>query len=69
MDEFKSVKNIDGKISLIYADAITHRIVDIIPDRRLFTLKNYCYRFRLSERKRVKTVSIDKYDPYMTLIR
>lgn len=69
MDEFKSVKNIDGKISLIYADAITHRIVDIIPDRRLFTLKNYFYRFPLSERNRVKTVSIDMYEPYMALIR
>ncbi|AKS65979.1 transposase [Staphylococcus schleiferi] len=68
MDEFKSVKNIDGKISLIYADAITHRIVDIIPDRRIFTLKNYFYRFSLSERNRVKTVSIDMYEPYMALI-
>ncbi len=69
MDEFKSVKNIDGKMSFIYADALTHRLVDIVPDRRLFALKNYFYRFPLSERKRVKTVSIDMYEPYMTLIR
>ncbi|MCU5747139.1 ISL3 family transposase [Staphylococcus sp. SQ8-PEA] len=69
MDEFKSVKNIDGKMSFIYADAITHRIVDIVPDRRLFALKNYFYRFPLAERKRVKTVSIDMYEPYMVLIK
>ncbi|MCP6640259.1 transposase, partial [Klebsiella pneumoniae] len=37
--------------------------------RRLFALKNYFYRYPLSERKRVKTVSIDMYEPYMALIR
>ncbi|MCB6970484.1 ISL3 family transposase, partial [[Eubacterium] rectale] len=36
MDEFKSVKNVVGKMSFIYADAVTHRIIDIVPDRRLF---------------------------------
>ncbi|MFP4921946.1 transposase [Staphylococcus coagulans] len=66
MDEFKSLKIIDGKMSFIYADAITHRIVDIIPDCRLFALKNYFYRFPLSERNRVKTVSIDmKSGPFL----
>ncbi|AVO00978.1 MULTISPECIES: ISL3 family transposase [Staphylococcus] len=69
MDEFKSVKNVVGKMSFIYADAVTHRIIDIVPDRRLFALKNYFYRYPLSERKRVKTVSIDMYEPYMALIR
>ena len=28
MDEFKSVKNVTGKMSFIYADAVSHRIVD-----------------------------------------
>ena len=28
MDEFKSVKNVIGKMSFIYADAVSHRIVD-----------------------------------------
>lgn len=69
MDEFKSVKNVDNKISFIYADAVTHRIVNIVPDRRLSSLKDYFLRYPLSERKRVRTVSINMYEPYITLIR
>ena len=30
MDEFKSVKNVTGKMSFIYADAVSHRIVDVV---------------------------------------
>ena len=29
MDEFKSVKNVIGKMSFIYADAVSHCIVDV----------------------------------------
>ena len=68
MDEFKSVKHVSRNMSFIYADAVTHRIVDIVPDRRLAALKTHFYRYSLAERKRVKTVSIDMYEPYMFLI-
>ena len=40
MDEFKSVKNVSGKMSFIYADAQTHHIIDIVEDRRLSELKS-----------------------------
>ena len=33
MDEFKSVKNVTGKMSFIYADAVSHRIVDVVADQ------------------------------------
>ncbi|HCY4499630.1 TPA: ISL3 family transposase [Staphylococcus aureus] len=69
MDEFKSVKNVSGKMSFIYADAQTHHIIDIVEDRRLSELKKYFYRFSLKARKRVKTVSIDMHEGYMTLIK
>ncbi|RZI05786.1 ISL3 family transposase [Staphylococcus condimenti] len=68
MDEFKSVKHVSHNMSFIYADAVTHRIVDIVPDRRLAALKTHFYRYSLAERQRVKTVSIDMYEPYMSLI-
>ncbi|MBI5976070.1 transposase, partial [Staphylococcus sp. H16/1A] len=38
MDEFKSVKNVSGYMSFIYADSLTHRIIDIVEDRRLKSL-------------------------------
>ena len=69
MDEFKSVKDVSGKMSFIYADAVTHRIVDILPDGRLRELKKHFYKYPLKERKRVKSVSIDMYELYMSLVK
>ena len=40
MDEFKSVKNVTGKMSFIYAD-VSHRIVDVVADRKLKSLKDH----------------------------
>ena len=40
MDEFKSVKNVTGKMSFIYADR-SHRIVDVVADRKLKSLKDH----------------------------
>ena len=40
MDEFKSVKNVTGKMSFIYAD-LSHRIVDVVADRKLKSLKDH----------------------------
>ena len=40
MDEFKSVKNVIGKMSFIYAD-VSHRIVDVVADRKLKSLKDH----------------------------
>ena len=40
MDEFKSVKK-TGKMSFIYADAVSHRIVDVVADRKLKSLKDH----------------------------
>ena len=69
MDEFKSVKNVSGSMSFIYVDALTHRIIDIVENRRLRSLKDYFYRFSLNDRQRVQTVTIDMYEPYMNLIK
>ena len=68
MDEFKSVKYVTGKMSFIYADAISHRIVDVVADRKLNSLKHF-YRYSLKLRQSAKTVTIDMYTPYMSLIK
>ena len=68
MDEFKSVKNVIGKMSFIYADAVSHRIVDVVADRKLKSLKDHFIAI-LETQTKVKTVTIDMYEPYMSLIK
>ena len=53
MDEFKSVKNVTGKMSFIYAD-VSHRIVDVVADRKLKSLKDHFYRYSLKLRQKSK---------------
>ena len=50
IDEFKSVKNIDGAMSFIFADYQTKNIIDIVEDRRLNSLTEYFSRFSLEAR-------------------
>lgn len=68
-DEFKSTNDVDSSISFIYCDNLTHDIIDILPDRRKFKLEEYFLRFSRKERKKVKSVSIDMYPPYISLMQ
>ena len=68
-DEFKSTRSVKGAMSFIYCDAITHQVVDVVEDRRLYYLKDHFYRYSRHERKKVKTICIDMYTPYIELIR
>ena len=68
LDEFKSVKSSYAAMSFIYCDAKSHRLVDVIEDRRRHNLIDYFMRFSLKMRQQVKTVTIDMYNPYITLI-
>ncbi|MGX7109700.1 ISL3 family transposase, partial [Facklamia miroungae] len=68
-DEFKSTRSVKGVMSFIYCDAVTHQVVDIVEDRRLYALKEHFYRYSRQERKKVKTICIDMYVPYIKLIR
>ncbi|MFU7519902.1 ISL3 family transposase [Vagococcus salmoninarum] len=67
LDEFKSVKNVVGKMSFIYCNSVTHEIIDILPDRRLNGLKEYFSRFSLEARQQVKTIVVDMNAAYFTL--
>lgn len=68
-DEFKSTNDIDGSMSFIFADADTHRIIDIVEDRRLYSLEKYFMRFSKKARESVKKVVMDMYSPYISLVK
>lgn len=64
-DEFQSV---DRKMSFIYLDNESHQIVDILPDRRMDSLRNHFLRYPKEAREGVKTIVIDMNTPYLVLI-
>ena len=68
-DEFKSVKSAEGAMSFVFCDASNGKVIDIVEDRRLSTLKPYFMRFSKKAREGVTHVVIDMYAPYMTLIK
>jgi len=68
-DEFKSVKSAAGAMSFIFCDSDTGKIVDIVEDRRLHVLKSYFLRYSKPARCAVKTIVIDMYSPYISLIK
>ena len=68
-DEFKSVKRVEGKMSFSYCDAITHGLIDILPDRKLVTLRAHFLRYSLKERSKVQSIVVDMNAGYFTLAK
>lgn len=68
-DEFKSVKECSGAMSFIFCDAESHKIIDIVEDRRLNKLRNYFSKYSQKARNSVTNIVIDMYSPYITLIK
>lgn len=68
-DEFKSVKSAERVMSFLFCDASNGKLIDIVENRRLSTLKPYFMRFSKEAREEVTHVVIDMYAPYMTLIK
>ena len=54
MDEFKSVKNVTGKMSFIYADLCIAPHRRCVADRKLKSLKDHFYRYSLKLRQKSK---------------
>ncbi|MGX6979179.1 ISL3 family transposase, partial [Vagococcus elongatus] len=67
-DEFKSVKHVTNKMSFIFCDAATRKIIDILPNRLQKTLLDYFSRYSLKARAQVKTIVIDMNAAYFTVI-
>lgn len=68
-DEFKGVSSTDKKMNFIYCDAVTHRLIDVIDDRKYRALSQHFERYSLKERQQVKTVTIDMSFPYISFIK
>ena len=68
-DEFKSVKSSDASMSFLFMDAVTHKLIDIVEDRRLHKLLEYFRLYPYKVRAKVKTITIDMYSPYISLIK
>ena len=69
IDEFKSVKNVSGAMSLLFIDARTHEPIDIVENRQQHYLSDYFMRYSLESRRKVKSVTIDMYSPYFRVIK
>ena len=67
-DEFKSVKECSGAMSFVFCDAESHKIIDILEDRRLNQLRSYFSKYSQKARNSVSNIVIDMYSPYITLI-
>lgn len=68
-DEFKSVKSAKGAMSFIFCDSQTGKVVDIVEDRRLDSLMKYFMGYSKAARRAVRTIVIDIYQPYISLIK
>ena len=54
-DEFKSVKSAERAMSFLFCDASNGKLIDIVENRRLSTLKPYFMRFSKEAREEVTT--------------
>lgn len=66
-DEFKSVKGVEGKMSFIYCDSVTHKIIDILPDRRKDALITHFSRYSVEARRNVQTIVVDMNAAYFSI--
>ena len=53
-------------MSFIYADAVSHRIVDVVDQVKIAKIILSLF---FETQTKVKTVTIDMYEPYMSLIK
>ena len=58
-----------GRCHSFFVMLLMGKLIDIVEDRRLSTLKPYFMRFSKEAREGVTHVVIDMYAPYMTLIK
>lgn len=66
-DEFNSVKGVEGKMSFIYCDSVSHKIIDILPNRRQDTVSAHFSRYSLEARNNVKTIVVDMNAAYFSI--
>lgn len=68
-DEFKSTKDAQGAMSFIYLDSDNYKVIDIVENRQLNYLRKYFLSYSRYVRDKVKTVCVDMFSPYVSLIK
>lgn len=69
MDEIYSKTSRKNKYSCLLLDFESENLIDVIINRRKYTLLNYFERIPESEREHVEYVSIDLYNTYRSIIK
>lgn len=69
IDEFKSVKNVSGAMSLLFIDARNHEVMDVVENRQHSYLSDYFIHYSLKARLQVKIVTMDMYSPYIQVVK
>lgn len=67
-DEFKSMKSCSGKMSFVYMDGQTNKLIGVLENRRLAFLKAYFLKFSRKTRSKVKYIVMDMNAPYFVLV-
>ena len=68
-DEVSSTSDSISKMSFVYADALTHKIQNILQGRTNKIIKDYFLYYFYQERYKVKAVVIDMNSGYKSIIR
>ena len=69
IDEFKNLSNGEGKYAFLMVDPVNKKLIDVFPNRRKNNLEAYFMRIPLDERRNVKVVISDLWDPYRQLTK
>lgn len=69
IDEVYTETSINNKYSCLILDFKTHRLLDIIKDRKKYTLLDYFEKIPKAEREKVEYIIMDMYETYRTVAR
>lgn len=69
IDEFKNLSKGDGKYAFLMVDPIKGELIDVFANRRKQNLETYFMRIPIQERRQVRIVISDLWDPYRKLIK
>ncbi|MEY8443764.1 transposase [Lactococcus ileimucosae] len=68
-DEFKATQNDDNGLAFVYADGLTHDILDILESRKQADLISYFLKFPHPARLKVKAIVMDMNASYSGLLQ
>lgn len=69
VDEFRSVRSCAGKMSFIFLDGQTKKIIEVLENRRLSFLRDHFLHYSRKVRQRVRYLVMDMNAPYAQLVK